>query len=52
VQLTSYNVPGSPMYLEGTGIVSHPVFGPGPKIYWTLQQPGKVSLIFMADFNN
>jgi hypothetical protein len=50
--LTTYNTPGSPMYLEGTGIVSHPILGPAPKVYWTLQQPGKVSLIFMADLNN
>jgi hypothetical protein len=50
-RLTGYNVPDSPDYLPNGGIVSHPVFGFNGKLYWTLQQPDKVSLVYSGDFN-
>lgn len=53
VPLTSYNNPASPMYISGTAVVSHPVWGIGQThVFWTLQQPSMVSTIWMANFNS
>jgi hypothetical protein len=52
IPLTTYNTPGTSQYISTGVVVSLPVWGAGQKyIYYTIQQGGMVSTIWMASFN-